>query len=100
MIGRQLLRAGTSVGANVEEARGSSSRREYSRKIKIARSEAREAVYWLRLGAAGGLLPEARLRSLIQEADELVRILTTIGKRTETMQTEDRRTRSEDRNER
>ena len=83
VIARQLMRAGTSVGANVHEARGSSSKREYSRRIKIARSEAREALYWLRLLLESELLPRRRLASIVQEAEELMRILTTIGKRTE-----------------
>lgn len=83
-IARQLIRAGTSIGANVHEARGSSSRKEYSRRMKIARSEAQEALYWLRLLGGSGLLPTRRLAELQKEADELVRILATIGKKTET----------------
>jgi len=83
VIARQLMRAGTSVGANVHEARGSSSKKEYSRRIKIARSEAREALYWLRILAESELLAKRRLAPIVQEAEELMRILTTIGKRTE-----------------
>ena len=82
-IARQLIRSGTSVGANVHEARGSSSRKEYSRRMKIARSEAQETLYWLRLLGDSGLFPTRRLAELLKEADELVRILATIGKRTE-----------------
>jgi four helix bundle protein len=47
-IARQLIRSGTSIGANVHEARGSSSRKEYCRRMKIAQSEAQETLYWLK----------------------------------------------------
>jgi len=83
VIARQLMRAGTSIGANVHEARGSSTRREYSRRIKIARSEAQETLYWLRLLSDSELLSKRRLTPMIQEVQELVKILATIGKRTE-----------------
>jgi four helix bundle protein len=82
-IARQLIRAGTSIGANVHEARGSSSRKEYSRRMKIARSEAQETFYWIRLLGESDLFPKRRLAPLLQEADELIRILAAIGKKTE-----------------
>ncbi len=81
IIARQMLRAGTSIGANVEEAQGAQSKREFSRRMNIARSEAREVLYWLRLVAAAEVLPAESLRDLIKEADELVSILTAIVKR-------------------
>ena len=52
--------------------------------MKIARSEAHETLFWLRLIGESGLLPTRRLAELQKEADELVRILATIGKKTET----------------
>ena len=70
-----------SVGANVEEAQGASTKREFTRRMNIARAEAREALYWLRLLAATEILSHVRLREIIDEADELVRILTTIVKK-------------------
>jgi len=82
-IARQLVRSGTSVGANVHEARGASSKKEYSRRMKIARSEAQEALYWLRLIGDAELMNRKRLESLMVEADEIVRVLAAIGKKTE-----------------
>ena len=82
VIARQLLRAGTSVGANVEEAQGAGTRKDFARRMNIARSEAREAHYWLRLIENTGMIPGQRMGEIIQEADELVRILTTIVKKT------------------
>lgn len=82
VIAQQLARSATSVGANVEEAQGGHSRAEFARRMGIARSEAREARYWLRLIGGHGLLPASRLASLQQEIDELVRILTAIVKNT------------------
>ena len=80
-VARQLARSGTGVGANVEEAQGSHSRKEFIRRMNIARSEARETLYWLRLVVEAGILARDRLREITGEADELVRILTTIVKR-------------------
>jgi len=80
-IARQLARSGTAVGANIEEAQGSHSRKEFVRRMNIARSEARETLYWLPLVAETGVLAPDRLREIMTEADELVRILTTIVKR-------------------
>lgn len=81
-LSRQILRAGTSIGANVEEAQGSQSPADFVSKCSIALKEARETRYWLRLIAAESLVEPALLDSLIQEADELVKILTTIIVRT------------------
>ncbi len=80
-IGRQLIGSGTSVGANVEEAHGGESKRDFAHKMGIAEKEARESRYWLRIIKAT-LLGDAEVESLIQEADELVRILATIIQKT------------------
>ena len=80
-LGRQLARSGTSIGANVEEAQGAHTRREFIRKMNIARGEALETRYWLRLIVDAELLTAKRLDSLINENDELVCILTSIVKR-------------------
>ncbi len=77
---RQLTRSGTSVGANVEEGQGSHSRAEFIRRIGIARSEASEALYWLRLCQAAELAPGAKLSAIITEANEIVSVLTAIVK--------------------
>jgi four helix bundle protein len=76
-IGRQLVCAGTSVGANVEEAHGGESRRDFAHKMGVAEKEARESRYWLRIVKAT-LLGDVEVDALVQEADELVRILATI----------------------
>lgn len=81
MFARQIARAGTSVGANVEEAQDSPSRKDFARRLNIARCEAREALFWLRLVGASGLIPEKRLGDIIREANELVSILTATVKR-------------------
>jgi four helix bundle protein len=80
-IGMQLLRAGTSIGANLEEARGAQSRADFISKQNIALKEAREALYWLRLLAASQIIPTHRLDDLASEADELVAVLTASVKR-------------------
>ena len=77
-IVEQLLRAGTGVGANLEEAKAGSSRREFARYVEIALREARECLYWLRICAALNLGEASRVRELQGEADQLVRILTAI----------------------
>ena len=58
ILGYQLLRAGTSIGANVEEAYGSQSKADFTAKISIACKEARETHYWLRLLTASDLIQE------------------------------------------
>lgn len=77
----QLVRAGTSVGANVEEAQASHSRADFANKCSIACKEARETRYWMRLLAASGIVSASSLADLLSECDELVAILTTIVKK-------------------
>ena len=79
-LANQLLRSGTSVGANVEEGQASQSRADFIRCYSIACKEARETNYWLRLLAASDVVEEPAVRELITEANELVAILTTIVK--------------------
>lgn len=77
-VAKQLIRAATASGANYEEARGAESRPDVVHKIKIAGKEMREAHYWLRLIQQARLSPACDdLVPLIQEAHELVAILTT-----------------------
>ena len=77
----QLQRAGTSIGANLEEAVGGQTKPDFIAKVCIAQKEAREAKYWLRLLDARQLVPGENLKPDIQEADELIAILTAIVKR-------------------
>ena len=80
-LGAQLLRSGTSVGANLEEAQAGQSKRDFIAKVSIALKEARETLYWLRLLEACEVVAADRLAPLRTEADELVSILTTILRR-------------------
>ena len=74
----QILRAGTSVPANVEEAQAAQSKADFISKMSIALKEAREVHMRLRLLAPANLLPEAQLQPLIQEGDEIKRVLGAI----------------------
>ncbi len=76
-VSRQLLRSGTSIGANLEEARSASSRRDLRSRHRISLREARETKYWLRLIVTTGLAPAAMVAAELQEADELAAILYT-----------------------
>ena len=81
-LSRQLLRSGTSIGANVEEGQGGQSRADFVSKYSIARKEARETHYWLRLLVATEILPKQRVNDLLDECNELIAILTAIIKKT------------------
>ena len=85
-LGRQVLRSGTSIGANLEEAQGGQSRADFISKCSIARKEARETHYWLRLLTASEILPRERMEDLINECNELIAILTAIIKRTKSLE--------------
>jgi four helix bundle protein len=74
----QLLRSGTGIGSNLEEAEAGQSKADFVAKCRISLKEARESLYWLRILAATETVPPTRLASLIQEAREIVAILTTI----------------------
>jgi len=78
IIAKQLVRAGTSVGANVEEAQSGQSRPDFISKMSIALKEARETHYWLRLIMASGFVEPAEIEDLLREADEIRRILGAI----------------------
>ncbi len=77
-LSNQLLRSGTSIGANVEEGQGSQSQADFISKYSIACKEARETHYWLRLILATELLDAPRIDPLIKECNELIAILTSI----------------------
>ena len=72
------MRAGTSVGANYEEAQASHSRADFASKCSIALKEAREAYYWLRLLGATDSSLRLRLPGVAAECNELIAMLTTI----------------------
>jgi four helix bundle protein len=74
----QLLDAGTSIGANLEEATAGQSKPDFISKNCIALKESRETRYWLRLIDVTNMLPEENIKADVQEATEFVAILTTI----------------------
>ena len=77
-LANQLLKAGTSIGANIEEAQGGQSRADFISKNAIALKEARETHYWLRLLVASKVVPESRVSELRDEAEQLMRIIGSI----------------------
>lgn len=79
-LASQLWRAGTSIGANVEEAQAAQSRADFRSKMSIAAKEARESHYWLRLTRDGKVLEVRELADLIEENESIKRILTSIVK--------------------
>jgi len=81
-LANQLLRTGTSIGANVEEGQGSQSRADFIAKYSIACKEARETNYWLRLLAASEIVSGVQIKDLIDESHQLIAILTPIIKKT------------------
>jgi len=77
-ISRQLFKAGTSVGANTEEAQAAQSRADFISKNSIALKEARESHFWLRVLIASEIMSERKLADLRNEAEELMKILGSI----------------------
>ncbi|MEO6728708.1 MAG: four helix bundle protein [Candidatus Dojkabacteria bacterium] len=78
VMSKQLLRSGTSIGANIHEAQGSISRREFIAKVQISHKELLETDYWLRLLKQSGYFNDVLLRSVDDDLLELKKILTTI----------------------
>jgi four helix bundle protein len=81
VLGKQLLRSGTSVGANYREARRGRSKAEFIAKVGDSLKEADETAYWLELLAEENIIPAGRLEPLLKETNELIAILVTISKR-------------------
>ena len=78
VLSRQLLRSGTAIGANVEEAVGGQSRADFVAKLSIAYKEARETSYWLRLLRDTDYLTPREFDDIHADADSLCRILSAI----------------------
>ena len=74
----QLLKSGTSIGANIEEAIGGSSKKDFIYKLEIAYRESRETNYWLRLFKEGGLSEKESTLLLLNDCDEIQKILSAI----------------------
>jgi len=80
VLSKQLLRAGTSVGANVEEAQAAQSKKDFISKMSIAAKEARETLYWLKLLKYGKYIMK---EEILIDSEELIRLLTSIVKSSE-----------------
>jgi four helix bundle protein len=78
IIGKQFLRAATSIGANVEEAQAGETRADFIHKYGIAQKEARESRYWLKVLAQARMIPVQRLSPLMKETEELYAVITGI----------------------
>jgi four helix bundle protein len=79
VIGRQLLRSATSIGANYREAQRAESKADFIHKVALAEKETAETDYWLILCVEGGLAP-SEAKALLVESRELLAILVTIGR--------------------
>jgi four helix bundle protein len=77
---QQLVRAATSVGSNLTEATAAHSKADFIAKVGIARKEAREAQYWLRLGRDTGVLQSSDLPSVLDEAEQVSRVVSAIAR--------------------
>jgi len=82
VISHQLLKSGTSIGANIEEALAGQSRADFRSKMSIASKEARETSYWLRLLRDSGDIDKESASIYLEEIDQLIRLLTSIVKST------------------
>ena len=78
IIGKQFPGSAISIGANLEEAQAGESKKDFIHKCAIAQKEAREALYWLKLMAASGIVAERRINPLLQETEELYAVITAI----------------------
>ena len=80
VLSKQIVRAGTSIGANIEESVAAQSRKDFISKMAISSKEARETNYWLRLIRDANLLKDVDLTRLINESEEIIKIITSIVK--------------------
>lgn len=78
VLGKQLLRSGTSIGANYQEAQAGQSRLDFISKTSIALKEARETHYWLRIVIGSDLVPIEMMSDLLDESNQIKRILGAI----------------------
>ncbi len=81
VIRNQITKSGTSVGANYREANRARSKADFANKIKICESETSETVYWLELIQEMNWIPNSRTSLVLKEANELLAIFTSIGKK-------------------
>ncbi|MBR6785554.1 MAG: four helix bundle protein [Clostridia bacterium] len=82
VLSKQLLRSGTSIGANVSEAERGQSKADFNAKLNIALKEANETYYWLRLLHQTDYLTDKEFKSMETDIDEIIAILVSICKKT------------------
>ena len=87
ILSKQILKSGTSIGANIEEAIGGQSRKDFLSKMSISYKEARETKYWLKLLRDTGFVTEKEAESLLSDLEELLRIIGKIQTTTKTKMT-------------
>ncbi len=80
ILSKQILRSGTSIGANIEEAIGGQSNKDFFSKMSIAYKESRETHYWLRLLRDSDYLDEKASISILKDSEELIKIIGSIQK--------------------
>ncbi len=80
VLSKQLLRSGTSIGANIREAQRGQSKPDFYAKLNISLKEADESAYWLELLHEGEYLDDASFISIYTDCEELIKLLTTITK--------------------
>ncbi len=80
VLSGQLMRSGTSIGANIEEANAGISKKDFTAKMAIASKEARETMYWLNLLRDSGFIDKEEAKVMINDCEELIRMLTSIVK--------------------
>ncbi|MEN6386221.1 MAG: four helix bundle protein [Phycisphaerales bacterium] len=83
-LSQQILRSGTSIGSNVEEALAGQSKKDFAAKMAIASKEARETNYWLRLLIKCEILSEKKCRLILNESEQIIKLLTSIVKTCQT----------------
>ncbi|MDZ8183361.1 MAG: four helix bundle protein [Nostoc sp. ChiSLP02] len=81
ILSKQLLRSGTSIGANVRESQSAQSSKDFINKLEIALKEARETQYWLEILMESELVDRHKFQGLLQEANEIGKILVASTKR-------------------
>ncbi|MDE6272758.1 MAG: four helix bundle protein [Muribaculaceae bacterium] len=77
VLAKQVLRSGTSIGANIAEAKGAQSQADFIAKLHISLKEAKEIIYWIKLLHATGYLTQAEYDSLLSDLQRLLRILVS-----------------------
>ena len=80
VLSKQVLRSGTSVGANVEEAIGAQTKKDFIAKLAIAYKEARETSYWIRIMRDTNLIDEKTAAPILEECEQIKKILAAIQK--------------------